>query len=174
MSNIIIPIDSSNAREAIPPGEEIIYSTVGGGIFKTFSGFQTFTTHILMTPNGFAFTDPRYSRKGEPVHAEYRTWTDIKKISKDRIILPHGNYLKIGHFVNVEPEDSYKYRIGLFPSFILPYIINFAERIYNEGTNNPEIKEKTLRGVLSFIEQNKKALKDAQKKADKILKKYER
>jgi acyl-CoA-binding protein len=62
-----IPIDYSNLKDVIPPGEDILYSTLC--VAETVSGINTplvkdykkhtWKTHVLLTENGIAFTYPR-------------------------------------------------------------------------------------------------------------------
>lgn len=68
MSNIFIPIDSSDLRKAIPEGEDIIYSTLckGEGEAMFENKKWSWNSHLLMTQKGMYFTIPlnaRFSKK---------------------------------------------------------------------------------------------------------------
>ena len=174
MSNIYVPINATNAKEGIPPNEDIIYSTMAKAIFTGFGGYTTFLTHILMTPNGFAFTDPRYTKKKEPPRAEYKNWLEIKDIKKDKIVLlnPKGGTFTFQTLTQFETEESFKKRRELFESFILPYIIDYSEKAYINWEKNPEVKKKYVKQLGNSIKTKKQALEKAKTKAERVISKY--
>ncbi|MFX1377013.1 MAG: hypothetical protein ACFFA0_14505 [Promethearchaeota archaeon] len=109
MTDIYVPIDYSNLRAIIPPGEDIIYSTLCTAKIRTSSGImigyvrftiKKWNTHVLMTPNGFAYIDGRYN----PPQAFYDDWYNVWTITKRRIMYESGGGL---HFI-VKPDNKYE------------------------------------------------------------------
>jgi len=67
MSDIYVPIDYSDIKNKIPPGEDIIYSTLCKGQTSQNLGTKTkrwtWISHVLMTPNGLVYTFPDVRKK---------------------------------------------------------------------------------------------------------------
>ena len=60
MAEIYVPIDFSEVKNVIPPGEDIIYSSLAKGMAVSVVKNKRFTwqTHFLATNNGVAITIP--------------------------------------------------------------------------------------------------------------------
>lgn len=89
MSNIFIPIDSSDLSKVIPEGEDIIYSSLckGEGTAIADNKKYFWNSHLLMTNRGIYFTIPlnaRYSKKQitklDPKLEVFAPWYNISKI----------------------------------------------------------------------------------------------
>jgi hypothetical protein len=88
MADIYVPIDFSNARDVIPPGEDIIYSTMCAGKGEFLDGTKSITykwlSHFLLTDKGVAFTIPlkvshtkKQIKKLNPREEHYLEWHNI-------------------------------------------------------------------------------------------------
>jgi hypothetical protein len=58
MSNIYVPLNYSELKSILPPGEDIIYSTLAKGRFDSLVIKEVFTSHILITPTHLAYSKP--------------------------------------------------------------------------------------------------------------------
>ncbi|MFW9936389.1 MAG: hypothetical protein ACFFD5_01990 [Candidatus Thorarchaeota archaeon] len=89
MSNIYVPIDSSDLSKSIPEGEDIIYSSLckGEGTSVADNKKHFWNTHLLMTNKGLYFKiplDARYSKKQiaklDPKLEVFAPWYNISSI----------------------------------------------------------------------------------------------
>lgn len=136
MSNIYVPIDFSDAKNRIPTGEDILYST----LCQVASGSAAYTTkwlsHVLMTEKGLVYTAP-ISNKFDPL-VLYVPWNKIYGIGKARF--QRGQiYFKLVFDNKYETEESFKQRCKEFKSIIKP--IKEAGKNY-WLTNFPTKKER--------------------------------
>jgi len=133
MQDIYIPIDYSNAKEKIPSGEDIIYST----LMKVTSGTPAYKrkwiSHVLMTTKGIVYTVPQ--RKSPPVGV-YHSWNGIYGIWKKQFQIG-GTYFKLVLNTNYESKESFKMRTKVFASTIKP--INKA---YKENSKSERQEKK--------------------------------
>ncbi len=123
MPDIYIPIDSSNAKEKIPPGEDIVYSTLmkvtsGPGSYKS-----KWTSHVLMTTRGIAYTIPM-GRKATIV--KYEKWNGIYGIMRKNFQIG-GTHFKLVRDPNYESKESFKIRVKQFSPTIKPIKKAFKE-----------------------------------------------
>ena len=117
MADIYVPIDYSNAKEKIPSGEDIIYSTlmkVTSG--STGIGKKTWISHVLMTTKGIVYTKPARKRPSEAI---YHSWRGIYGIWRKQFQIG-GTYFKLERNPDFETKDSYKMLTKLFASTIKP------------------------------------------------------
>ncbi len=156
MSDIYVPIDYSNAKEKIPPDEDIVYST----LMKVSSGPANYkskwTSHVLMTTRGISYTIPM-GRKVPIVR--YEKWNGIYGIMRKQFQIG-GTYFKLVRDPNYESKESFKIRIKQFSSTIKPIKKAFKERHIAEVRKRKEEKRKK--------KQEKKELKKL-KKQNKII-----
>lgn len=135
MVDIYIPIDSSPAKNIIPPGEEIIYST----LCKIVQGSAPATTlrkwlsHVLLTNKGLVYTYP--SNK-----AFYHDWADVRGIYFNKFIeISQSFKLFLKRDPNFETKEGFKKRKKEFGNKIKP-IMN--ERKDEWVTKYPDKKER--------------------------------
>lgn len=117
MSNIYVPIDFSNAKDRIPPGENIVYST----LCQVTSGSAAYTTkylsHVLMTEKALVYSQP--VSKKLPLLYHYVPWNKIRGISKTRF--QRGQiYFKLVFDGTYETKEGFKQRCKEFKSIIKP------------------------------------------------------
>jgi hypothetical protein len=104
MSNIYIPIDHTNVKEVIPPGENIIYSTLCSAVERGGVGptryKKKYKSHILVTDKGIAFTIPKWRK--EPMSI-YKPLEEVRITKKGKLSLsvkrPNEPALGIAYFV---------------------------------------------------------------------------
>ena len=58
MSDIYVPLDYSKVKTVIPPGEDIVYSTLCYVTAGTPAYRRKWTSHVLITTDGVAYTTP--------------------------------------------------------------------------------------------------------------------
>lgn len=137
MTEIYLPIDFSKTREVIPPGEEIIYSTMCAGKGEFLEGNKRINydwlSHFLLTENGVAFTiplDASHTKKQiknlNPRKEHYLPWYNIIVVpgrTGDKpgfIIEKIENEIKMMCFMELVPtpdsesEESFNKRKMLF------------------------------------------------------------
>jgi hypothetical protein len=117
MADIYFPIDSSVAKNVIPPGEEIIYSTLCKIVHSGLPGSGTPTrkwdSHVLLTPKGLV-----YSMPGN--RALYNDWFEVKRITGKYIELFLGFRMGLKREPNFETKDGFKKRSKEFSRKIKP------------------------------------------------------
>ena len=121
MSNIHVPLDYSNLKAIIPPGEDIIYSTlcVASDSSIPFGGTTKWISHILLTNKGLAYTKPRIKKT---LKAFYTDWNNVKNVFKGGITLSlTGFVLKLAKEPN-ESNQGFIIRKNRFQSIIKPVI----------------------------------------------------
>ncbi|UCC19314.1 MAG: hypothetical protein JSV62_14610 [Promethearchaeota archaeon] len=181
MSDIYVPIDFSDLKSVIPPGEDIIYSTLARGetpIGTTITGskvkYVKYISHILMTPNGVAYTVPTKKPKKEPPVKRYTPWGEIHGIASAgklgtgfsiSLTLP----FKLVREENFETKESFEKRSKEFVAKFRPLIIEKKEEWLRQNRNNPEIKKREIKmaeKVLAKMKswENKRLAKEAKKK----------
>ena len=181
MSDIYVPIDSSDLKSVIPPGEDIIYSTLCKGI-ATVAEFNKRTTtnwitHVLFTQNGVAWVKPHYTKKKEPSTLHYTPLEYIDYLFYDRIpsfqIKPARLYLK--RVDSFETKENFRERSANFLPKFAPLIIEKKEQWLQEYGDNPEVKKRLKKKIQNSITKMNNQLRDElakrAKKAEKAAKK---
>ncbi|MFX1376932.1 MAG: hypothetical protein ACFFA0_14095 [Promethearchaeota archaeon] len=151
MSELYVPIDHSNVKDAIPEGEDIIYSTLCKVMRNIYGKNKKYTwiSHVLMTPNGFAYTEPNFIQKHMPPQAYYIPWYEIRNIGNRTffVSLDHQFYLEKNPD---EPKTDFKNRGLRFPVKFIPIAIQSIEKRLNvENIEKKEIKK--LKGSLERL-----------------------
>ena len=145
MTDIYVPIDYSNLRAVIPPGEDIIYSTLCLAKIKSSRGIgyveyttTKWKTHVLMTPKGFAYIDGRNS------FAYYDDWYNVWAITKRRIMYQKGGglYFIVKPDVSYETYAAFRERLKNFVPTIRPILKARKKEWELEFPNKRERKKK--------------------------------
>lgn len=167
MSNFYVPIDYSNLSEIIPEGEDIVYSslvTIKGSSYSG-SGMSTssYISHILMTTGGIAFTIPRKRKNPELV---YKAWdfVNTRETRIGKISLSSTNTIHLTRDKNLESNESFKKRKKDFGVTILPVVVNYYKKKYEEIANDPSVKPSRRRRYQKNISQNERLLSKAKKR----------
>jgi hypothetical protein len=94
-NKIFVPIDFSNVGEAIPPGEDIIYSAFcsvqRSGVERGGYQSENFQTHVLITKNGIAYQEPI----GGLIKSNYIPWHELANVGMGQIVFNKGKGTKI-------------------------------------------------------------------------------
>ncbi|MBA7625045.1 hypothetical protein ES703_32466 [subsurface metagenome] len=109
MNDIYLPIDYSNLSAVIPPGEDIIYSTLCKiSTLRPYYG-HTWNSHVLFTTKGFAYFDLKKEKK-----SVYLDYFNIKRINKKGF--PTGLFTSfiIIRDPNFESREAFNKRIKEF------------------------------------------------------------
>jgi len=129
--NFYVPIDFSEVREAIPVGEDVIYSclfTVNThgltGPFKEKS--RKFQSHVLFTKNGIAYQVPK-TKTTVIMKSKYLPWYKIEDILLGYILFKEGTIMynfMMEPNTNYESYEEYDMRIWRFFFEFVPLVIN--------------------------------------------------
>jgi hypothetical protein len=90
---VFIPIDYSDVREAIPEGEDIIYSSFcsaqKSGMNMRTQTFEseTFQSHVLFTKNGIAYQEPEAGL----MKSNYLPWYKVNNIATGSFMIQKGS-----------------------------------------------------------------------------------
>ncbi len=170
MSDIYIPIDYSEVKNIIPPGEDIVYSTlckVRNTISHTMGGSTTrkWISHVLITTKGIAYTIPQ---KKAPIELRYLFWYDIDKVFSRGFML-RPKFKIVTEFIlaqdpNFESKESFKERHKLFKEKLLSVIVTALTDKQKEIEVNPD----------GFTKEVKVKVKDKLLKYGKALRKTEK
>lgn len=163
MSNIYIPIDFSDLKSAIPPEQEIIYSTYAEVAYRglrpyyasdakelTRRGFRQYkakwNTHVLITSKGLAF-EIHYKYK-TPLQTYYLPLYHSAFLLKKYIITILDEIIGSSHALSLlrvpdfEDYDTFKKRSKEFKSFLKPFILTEMTEMLKESypyfENNPD------------------------------------
>lgn len=181
MSDIYVPIDFSDLKSVIPPGEDIIYSTLCKGIATidevTKRKTTTWITHVLFTQNGVAWVKPHYTKKRKTPTQEYTPLVDINYLFYD--IIPSFRIgparLFLAREKIFETKENFRERSVSFLPRFAPLIIEKKEQWLREYGDNPEIKERLKKRIRKHITKMKNQLRDElakrARKAEKAAKK---
>ena len=184
MSDIYVPINYSDINKIIPPGEEIIYSTLCKGVLLLSQGTKSITykwkTHVLITPNGIAYTKPNTLKK-KAVLQEYSTWDEIYRIisvGKFGIgfSLRKAFDFKLIRDVNFETKEKFNERSKEFVAKFRPLLIKKKEQWLELNRNNPDIKKRRINKIKKSLAINKqleekRKAKEAKRKVKEMKKK---
>lgn len=126
IAEIYVPITFSNLREVIPSGVDILYSTLCKGRAEELLGnkkrIYTWTSHVLITTTGIAFT--------LPVNVSHSKWARIGGET------PSGLHFYKWHRISLTSNGFFacaiKGEVRLSCTFILAREVNFeSQEIYN-------------------------------------------
>jgi hypothetical protein len=136
--SFVVPIDYSKVREAIPIGEDIIYSCIFSVDYHGTAGlagttFQKFRSHVLFTKNGIAYQTP----KRGIMKSIYLPWYKIDRINVAAIVIKEGLKLYIFTMIpskSFESLQDFNMRIWRFFFEFVPHVIN--EKKKHRNTKN--------------------------------------
>ncbi|MFX0005931.1 MAG: hypothetical protein ACFFA7_12420 [Promethearchaeota archaeon] len=176
ISDIYVPIDFSDLKSVIPPGEDIIYSTLCKGRATVMSKWDarknittTWVTHVLFTENGVAWVKPNYWKKKKPSTQEYNSLVDIDYVFYDKVpsfrISPARIFL--AREVNFETKEKFVERCEEFLLKFAPLIVQKKEEWLQQNENNPEIREKYKKRVSKHITKMNNQLRDEMVKRER-------
>ena len=108
---IFIPIDYSDVREAIPEGEDIIYSSFcsvqKSGLDPHTHTLQseTFQSHVLFTKNGIAYQE----LEAGLMKSNYLPWYEVNNIAAGSFMIQEGSGMKKKTFAyTMTPVTKYE------------------------------------------------------------------
>ena len=147
MLNIYIPIDSSEAKKAIPIGEDIHYSTRAKYVRDNGKKVYRLHTHLLLTDNGLAYMkdDPKY----KPWYKVVMMTLGPQRIFSKKI---NPRYFEIERDEDHESKEGFKARKKEFIYIALELYVNALKNRIEELNNNPEIcSKKELKNQLKNL-----------------------
>ncbi len=151
MPDIYVPIDYSNAKEKIPPGEDIVYSTLTIVTKGPASYSRKWTSHVLMTTKGITYTIPL--RKSAP-QVIYHSWNGIYGIMRKNFQIG-GTHFKLVRDPNYESKENFKVRIKQFSSTIKPIKQAYKEMHFAEIRKKKQEKREKKKQKKELKKQNK-------------------
>lgn len=169
MSDIYVPIDISDIKSVIPPGEDIVYSTmckcaavVSVGIGARKSRRTKWVSHVLLTTNGVAYTQPNLFKKRKPSEQKFLPWTEFDAIvnlgrygSGFSIVNPPRTF-KLTREENYETKEKFAERSKEFVPKFRPFLIEKKLQWVEESQKNPAIKKRRINGAIKFIKKMQK------------------
>ena len=172
MSEIYVPIDSSDVKEVIPPGEDIIFSSLAKAHGYSGNSSVSWNTHVLFTSNGIAFKRPEdFGRKKSPMINIYAQWEaahsfmSVGKMGAGFTI--RGCTLGFVLNKDVETKEKFQERTKEFIAKYRPYLIEKKEKYVEELSKDPKENKRYIKAQTAEITKLKnmeiKRLKKAQK-----------
>ena len=150
MSNIYVPIDSTNVKNAIPPEQEIIYSTFArlthsSGNEYTGRGIKTTKTtwlsHLLITPKALALFVPQTNKNIACYVPLYFTGFFLKSFYTAVPDTDMSLKVSLVRIRDLEKPKAFKKRSKEFKSFLKPLKLkvhlDLVKEIYSEVQKNP-------------------------------------
>jgi hypothetical protein len=106
---IFVPIDFSEVREALPQGEDIIYSTYCsaqmGWVDRASYKTETFQSHVLLTKNGIAYQEPTAGL----IKSNYLPWPEVANLGIGMILFSKGKGTKLkSYHYTMTPVSKYE------------------------------------------------------------------
>ena len=162
MGEIYVPIEYSEVINIVPPGEEILYSTMCKMTYLSPSGsISRWISHVLLTEGGLACTNAKDKGSFE---LKYIPWTKVVFISGKAFTIDLGDKYPSTmdhHMVtcvllrnpNFETEETFRERKTRFPTIFVPLLIQKKEeflqstRILRLTPKQAKYFEKTLRNL---------------------------
>lgn len=156
-TNFYVPIDYSDVRDAIPVGEDIIYSTLfavhshggeGIGFIKT----QHYISHALFTKQGIAFQEPR----GKTLTPHYLPWYKVWMVVGNSILIKKGTTIYtyiLNHHPDYESPQNFEMRQMKFYLEFAPLVID--EKKKNKYTKGLKRFEKGYNKIVSTLGEDK-------------------
>ena len=144
MTYIHVPLDYSELKSAIPPGEDILLSSKCKALIDSVGGTTKFTSHVLLTQKHFAFTFPV---KNKPVELNLVPLYKVVTFNRGGIIMKK---IPIASFRfkwegSYETNANFKERVKKFGYNFLPYLIEAKKERIKVMEANPEaIKKKDI------------------------------
>ncbi len=156
MLGIIDPIDSSDLKDLIPPGEDIIISIILEGFVFTGSKKTTYDSHVLITERGIYWTRP----KKNEMELNFKEWMELKAKGKLGLIIS----LVPGYGFQLKKKPNEKYNSHVKRNKEFYYIVSkirlnsykkWLERANADPTiHNKEIKK--IEKIITQLEKNQK------------------
>ena len=170
MSNIYVPLDYSEIKSVLPPGEDIIYSTLARYKFNLNVGSvrmkQTFLSHVLLTPRHLAYTKP--VEKKEEVELKLIPLYDVlvfRAKPAGQIVLGIS-FLELVRDPDFETEDNFKTRLERFAPEFIPYLLEAQkERLQEMEANPEEFAKKRINSLRKHIGKIEKSFEKFKKKS---------
>lgn len=114
---IYVPIESSKLMEVVPPGSQIVYSTLMSGVYTFGPLKETWSSHVLITDRGLAFTRPTIIKEAPP-NLFFAPWNRVLDPWKGRISVKISAlaiyYFKLLRDPNLESKESFDQRFKEF------------------------------------------------------------
>ena len=157
-----VPIDFSNVIEAIPEGEDIIYSSFcsvqKSGLDPHTHTLQseTFQSHVLFTINGIAYQEPAAGS----IKSNYLPWSEVSQIGIGMFMFKKGKGRKIKSYnytmtpvTKYESLQDFEMRSRKFFFDFIPHLID--EKIKHRSKDLKKIQKmynnlKTILGEEEF------------------------
>lgn len=154
--NFYVPVDFSDVREAIPVGEDIIYSSLfsvfthGADPFAVKS--QQFQSHVLFTKKGIAYQEPKLHL----MKSNYLPWYKVNQITVATIMFKKGTKINTTMYVytmipdtNYESLKDFDMRTWRFFFEFVPHVID--EKMKHRSTEGLKKLQKTYHKIKKVL-----------------------
>nr|MDO8083227.1 hypothetical protein [Candidatus Sigynarchaeum springense] len=156
---IVVPVDYSPAGTSIPPGQQVVYSTIGkvksyvGGIVGAVmqvdqhAAWAPYKTHLIITDQAVIYDGQNFGVKTFPL-------SDVYLIKQDKLYVSWARFRLVYDKVHTtEEKNAFKVRVKRFAYEVLPFIIanlkNLIESSLAAAISEREVK-KLQRKLLKF------------------------
>ncbi len=140
MTDIYVPIDYTNLNSVIPPGEDIIYSTLCKVTQTLVAGELKWESHVLMTTKGFAYSKTRGRKSLKGIYVDWYK----KRVTRTKITTPLMQF-KIKRDPNYESSGAFYTRSQNFKATIKP-IVEAREKEWEAKIPNKRDRKKLAKG----------------------------
>jgi sporulation protein YlmC with PRC-barrel domain len=168
---IAVPVGTSSTLEGIPPGHEILYSslcqykdesTSGSGLIGSIAAIainesSKYWSHELLTEHGAAFS----SKEGKPI---YIPWEAVIAVNNDRIFVGVARSFRLKRDEATETPEAFKRRSMEFPVHICPYII-YNKKAFLASPEGDALKGYDRRVIVNNLNQ---MVKHVRKRAEQL------
>ncbi|MBY9005504.1 MAG: hypothetical protein KGD63_01975 [Candidatus Lokiarchaeota archaeon] len=152
ITDIYAPIESTNLKNIIPEGEDIVYSSFFNGTMLHSNRHYSWASHILITLNGVAFNVPNIYKRKNPMENVYLPWCDVN-IGEKLLALNYyaPTEFKLMKLSDSESKEERKNRkLAFFQKFKTIQMDKSKEHL-EELRNNPDTKKKVLKQYNNYM-----------------------
>jgi hypothetical protein len=156
---IVVPIEYSPAGASVPPGQQVIYSTIAkvksmvGGIagavmqVDQHAAWAPYKTHLILTDQGVIYD-------GQNFGVRYFPFNEVYLVKRDQLSVSWARF-RLVHDKKNTPEDknAFKERVNRFAYDVLPFIIANLRTTIESGASTSDSEreiKKLQRKLLKF------------------------
>lgn len=154
MSDFFIPIEHTDLQYILPPGEQIIYSTLCRCTISETTHkktkFLNWNTHVLFSNNYVAYHKPDSFKKNPRNQQKYDRLEEVQVIGGKGFVLKSSMIFKLLR-VDLETKEQFIERLREFLLKYSLFIIEKKEHWLEENRDNPKIKKSQIKWMESTI-----------------------
>lgn len=172
MTDIYVPLDYSPLKSVIPPGEDIIDSSLAQAVAKSGNYTAKWLSHVLLTPKSFAYTRPKRRKAPElecvPLYTVWLfvpEWILYKKLVR----------FQFRRDPNFETKETFLIRTIEFAHKFIPYLLEAKrERLKEMEADSGEFKAKEIKKMYNKVVEVEKRMIGIERKYEKKMEKLKK